>query len=272
MKMTAAGQDRRTGLLGALARAILPWCLVVVIAHPLLMLRWQVTEPVRPLLRLQFILGDLALVLPFLMFAGGVTLRNRLGYSGRAVRSAIVLGATASILVYSLDAWTLPLVEHRDLVNLGPETADVRQFGADTPVGLLRNLRFVEANPPDEYSLSVEHRGQHPPDMLRWMLHLPAAVAVLALVNVFLGFLSAELTFDLRRGRRRNALLAIGVLGAVAFLVIMALTAIPRFTPPTMKFPTDVYLPSGILAAWIPLALPLAQCVLLACLVRRRRY
>ena len=259
-------------MLGTLARAILPWCVLLVVAQPVLMLRWSPIQPVTLLRRFSFFLTDLSFLLPFVMFAGGVAIRDRLGYSGRAVRSAVVFGAVAGVLCYSLGTWALPLVEHRSLIDRGPEIAETRQFGARTPVGLLRNLRFVEANPPDEYSLAVDLQDQHPPDLLRWQFHLPVAVAVFALVNVFLGVLAAEFTFDLRPGRRRNALLAIGVLGAVAFLAVSVLTAIPQHAPPMREFPTDVDLPSGILAAWSVLALPLAQCVVLAYLIRRRRY
>lgn len=270
--MTEAGGDRGAAILRDVARAILPWCLLLVLAQPLLMLRWSPIQSVTLLRRFSFFLTDLSFLLPFVMFAGGVAIRDRLGYSGRAARFALVLGAAASVLCYSLDAWALPLVERRSLIDRGPEIAETRQFGTRTPVGLLRNLRFVEANPPDEYSLAVDLPDQHPPDLLLWQFHLPVAVAVFALVNLFLGVLAAEFTFDLRPGRRRNALLAIGVLGAVAFIAVSVLTAIPQHTPPMREFPTDVDLPSGILAAWSVLALPLAQCVLLAYLVRRRRY
>ena len=38
----------------------------------------------------------------------------------------------------------------------GAEMEDTRRFDPRTPVGLVRNFRFVEANPPAEYSLRAD--------------------------------------------------------------------------------------------------------------------
>ena len=120
-----------------------------------------------------------------------------------------------------LAGWIEPAIHHRYLVSTGSEAAARTQFGPQTPAGLLRNLRFLEENPPQEYSLSVDAPDQLPPNVLWWVLHRPGALAVFGLVNVLLGVLTAQLTADLRRRSRRNARVAIGVLGAIAFFASM---------------------------------------------------
>ena len=199
-------------------------------------------------------------------FAGGVTLKDTMGWSRRTVRNAVVLGLVTSSLCYSLAAWAVPVFHHRDLVARGVETEDTRQFGPRTPAGILRNLRFVEAYPPAEHSLRADTPELYPPNVLRWQLHLPLAVAAFGLANVFLGVISAELTVDLRRGRRRNALLAIGIAGAAAFLWLQLVTA------PIEPFLGSGEFRSGILAAWLPLSVPIAECLVLMYFVRSRRF
>ena len=266
------GPHRRSATLVAVAKAILPWCLLLVAARPLLTFQWPPPHWSDTLLQwLWFTVYDIAFFLSFLVFAGGVALRTQLGYSRRAMRAAVMLGIASSLLSYSLSAWTLPLIEHRELASFGAETADAREFGPRTPTGVLRNLRFVKGNPPDNYTLSVDEPRRFPPDLLLWELHLPAMVATFAFINVFLGLLAAELTIGLQRGRRRNALLAIGILGAIAFQVIQVLAA-PTRSVSSREIPADMELMSGVVAAWIPLAFPVTVCVLLLHFVRSRRY
>ncbi len=265
--MTMWPERSRIGASVAVARAVLPWLLLFVAARPLSSFRWPPFEWSGGLLRwLSFVLDDTAFVLPFLVFAGGVALRDTLGYSRQVIRAVVLLGVVASTGCYLLAAWAAPAVEHQVLVRLGAETETARQFGARTPVGVLRNLRFVEANPPDEYSLRVSSPHRFPPNVLRWELHLPPAMAVLGFINVVLGVIAAQLTIDLKRGRRRNARLAIGLLGAIAFL------AFQRFAAPTEAFLQSGVLRSGIVAAWAPLSFPLAEGLLLIYLVRGRRW
>ncbi|MDE2783588.1 MAG: hypothetical protein OXK77_11580 [Gemmatimonadota bacterium] len=265
--MTTSAQTYQPSMIGAITRAVLPWCLLFVIAKPLLSLRWPPPEWSGTLLQWSwFALGDGAFVLPFLAFAVGVTLKDLLGYSRRAFRSGLVIGIAMSALSYSLAAWAVPMVHHRHLVSMGAETADVRRFGPRTPTGILENLRFVQENPPSGYTLEASSPERFPPNVLGWQLHLPVAVAVFGLVNVFLGMLSAELTVDLRRGRRRNALLVLGLVIAVAFQGSQVVAA------PIGHFIGSGGLRSGILAAWLPLSVPLAGCLLLPYFIRSRRY
>ena len=91
-------------------------------------------------------------------------------------------------------------------------------------------------------------------------------MVVFGLINVLLGVLAAELTVDLTRGRRRNACLGIGLAGAIAFVACFFAAA-----PGPALARGGTMLP-GIVAAWAPLAIPVAEALLLAHLVQRRRY
>lgn len=265
--MTIVERTRQTNASRAVVRAVLPWCLLFVAAKPLLGLRWLPPEWSGSFLRwLWFATSDIAFILPFLAFAGGVALKDTLGYSRRVIRAGLVFGIVVGTLCYSLGAWVAPVVDHLNLAGVAAKTADARSFGPRTPRGILDNLRFVEANPPDEYSLRLGNPERSPPNILRWELHLPLAIAVFGLVNVFLGVLSAELTIDLKRGRRRNALMAIGLAVAILFQGFQVVIA------PIAPFTAAGTLRSGTLAAWLPLVGPLAGCVLLTYLVRSRRY
>ena len=161
--MTRWPQRSRIRVSAAVAKAVLPWLLLFVAARPLSSFRWPPFEWSGGLLHwLSFVLDDTAFVLPFLVFTGGVALRDTLGYSRQVIRAVVFWGVVASTVCYLLAAWAAPAVEHRVLTRLGSETETARQFGARTPVGVLRNLRFVEANPPDEYSLRVSSPHRFP--------------------------------------------------------------------------------------------------------------
>ena len=260
-----SGVPRLQKWIGAALRATAPWCLVAAGSLVLLQLTvWRDgTDSV--LWWLWSAVDRIALVLPFALFASGVALRRAVRNSARLLRTAVRVGIATSALSYVLAGWIEPAVHHRYLVSTGSETAARTQFGPQTPVGLLRNLRFIQEDPPGEYSLSVDTPGQHPPNVLRWRLHQPVAMGVFGLVNVLLGVLTAQLTADLRRRFRRNARVAIGVLGAIAFFASMGIAS------PIEPFLRDGTLRPGVPSAWAPLALPLTEALLLGYLIRRRR-
>lgn len=262
-----ADQQPGTTIWLPVARAMLPWLVLFVVGKPLLSLGSPSSESSSSFLRwIWFTADDAAFILPFLLFAAGLALARKLGHSRQVVRAVIVVGISVSAVSYALGAWLAPELDDRYLASLGPETADIRQFGPRTPAGILRKIRFVEANPPEEYNLRVSTPYRHPPNVLFWELHTPVAMAVFGLLNVFLGVLSSELTVDLTRGRRRNARLAIGVIGGIAFFACYVLAS------PIEPFLRDGTMRSGVAAAWIPLVLPVAEALLLAYLVRARRY
>ena len=253
------------GWAGACFRAVAPWLLLLVGGKVILT---QVWTPLAPSLTrwLWLIVDDLALVLPFLLFAVGLALGRVLGHSARAFRVAIFAGVSVSILSYSLDAWVAPEIEDRILAARGAEMIDVRRFGSRTPVGILRNLEFVQANPPPRYSLSTSAPQELPPNVLLWELHQALALAVFGIANVLLGLLVSELTVDLSNRVRRNVRLAMGIGGGIAFLVGVVVAS------PVEPFLRDGTMRPGIAGAWLPLLIPLIQGLVLRYLVTRRRY
>ena len=212
-----------------------------------------------------FAVGWIGFILPFTLFAAGVAMGRVRAHSRHMGRTVLAIGIAYGSLSYVLTAWVEPEAHHAYLTTLGPVTAEQFRFGPETPAGLLRNIRFVEANPPEEYSTSVDAPHLRPPNVLRWVLHRPAAWAVFGLLNLLLGMLAARMTADLRRQSRRNARIAIGVLGGMAFFVCVGLAS------PIQPFLRDGTLRSGVLSAWIPLAFPLTEALLLCYLIRRKR-
>ena len=244
---------------------MLPWYLLLVVGR--LLLVWPPFEEDASFVRwLWMFAHDTALVLPFLLFAAGVALARRVGYSRRLLRASAVVGLSVVAASYGLGAWLAPELDDRHLSSLGADTQDMRHFGPRTPVGIMRNIRFVEASPPEEYSLRASDPDRFPPNVLRWELHVPVAFAAFGLINLLIGVRSAELTADLTRGGRRNARVAIGVLGGMAYFACHVLAG------PTEPFLRDGTMRSGVAAAWIPLALPAAEAVILGFLARARRY
>jgi lipopolysaccharide export LptBFGC system permease protein LptF len=212
-----------------------------------------------------FVVAWIGFILPFAMFASGVALERLRAHSRHLARMALATGIAFGSLSYVLTTWVEPELHHAYLTTLAPATAERIRFGPQTPAGILRNLRFVEANPPEEYSTSVDAPHRRPPNVLRWVLHGPAAWAVFGLINLLLGMLAARVTVHLRRQSRRNARIAIGVLGGIAFFVCVGLAS------PIQPFLRDGTLRSGVLSAWIPLAFPLTEALLLCYLIRRTR-
>ena len=249
----------------SVAGAMLPWLLLLVVGN--LFLIWPPLEGDATLLRWMWMFTKhTAFVLPFVLFAAGVTLWWKIGYSWRVLRVGALVGISVVAASYLLGSWLAPELADRSLASLEPSTENTRRFGPQTPVGVARNLRFVEANPPEEYSLRADTPHRFPPNVLRWTLHSPVVLAVFGLFNVLIGVLSAELTVGLARGSRRNARIVIGVLGGWAFYACYVLAG------PVEPFLRDGTMRSGVAAAWAPLVLPAAECLVLGYLVRRRRY
>ena len=206
---------------------------------------------------------DLALILPFLLFAGGVALASAVRNLRRVVRIAIPLALFFAVASYCLSAWASPILKHHS-ADSPAAAAEAARFGPSTPDVLLGILRDVEANPPDQYSVGVDARDRTLPNVLRWRLHVPLAQAVFGVLNLLLGVLAAQLTANLRRGARRNARLAIGIIGGSAYFLCLAAAS------PIQPFLRDGTLQSGVLSAWAPLTLPLIELLALFQLVRTR--
>lgn len=252
--------------LRAVARGILPWLLLLVFLRPFLTPEWPPYEWTGSLSRwFAGVAGDVGLFLPFLLFSAGTALARVVGLSRRLVGIAVVFGIFSASLAYGCSAVLTPMLVHRSLAEQLPDIEEVQPFGPDTPTGLVRNLIFVEQNPPTEFSLGSDLRRHRPPEVLHWELNRPIALAVFGIINLFLGMLAAEATVGLNRPVQWNARLAIGVLGAIAFFVLQEMGS------PIQSFLRGDPMGSGVLAAWGPLALPLAEVLVLGYLVRRRR-
>lgn len=258
-------QRRSVGWIGVALRGLAPWCLLLFGSLLVLQLAQWHERMESGHWWMWFAVGRIGLILPFALFASGVALGHVRTHSRHFARKALAIGIGFASLSYVLTAWVEPELHHAYLTTLEPTTAERTRFGPETPVGILRNLRFVEANPPEEYSTSVDAPHRQPPNVLRWALHGPVAWVVFGLNNLLLGMLAAQLTADLRRQSRRNARIAIGVLGGMAFFVCVGLAS------PIQPFLRDGTLRSGVLGAWIPLAFPLTEALLLCYLIRRKR-
>ena len=250
----------------AVVRAMAPLYLLWLAFRIWLWLRLPFDERIEsPFWWLWVATSDLSRILPFLLFSAGVALAEVTGSPARLQRIALVVGIALGGLSYGLGAWVAPELEDRHLAHMETDAGEMRRFGPATPPAILRNLRFVEARPPEEYSLDVGSPHQTPPNVLEWRLHNPVALAVFGMVNVFLGILSAQLSAGLARAARRNVRLTIGVLGGLLFFGCMALGS------PIQPFLDDGTLRSGILGAWAPLALPVAEFLVLFYMVRGRK-
>jgi len=264
--MTPRDLQPQTGIWRPVAKTMFPFLLFVAVRPIVLVyLGSPPSELAQPFLFwLLLATADLALILPFALFPAGVVLARKLGRSRRLFRAAATVGILMSVASYVLGAWVKPVMEDR---WLGPiEELAALGFTPATPLATARLLRLVEANHPEEYSLRIDAPRQWPPNVLRWELHTPVAWAAFGLINVLLGTLTAALTADLTRGRRRNACLGIGFVGAVAFLACVYGAA------PALAFLRGGTMLPAIVAAWGPLAVPAAGALLLGVLVRRRMY
>ena len=251
----------------AIVRGVVPWCLLWLGLKLLFVLGWSPDD--RHLSwswwawALTTDLGDL---LPFLGFAGGVALVARSTSGGRNRRITLPFALILAAISYTLDAWVSPELRYRYRSVTVVDEGNANRFGPDTPSGIVRSLRFVEANPSDEYSLRVDTPHEAPPNVLRWRLHGPVVHATFGFFNFLAGVLTGGVTIGLRRGARRNARLAVGVLGGLAFLGCVVIAS------PIAAFLRDGSMQSGVVSAWVPVVVPLAQFCVLLHLARKWRY
>ena len=252
--------------LQAIAVAVLPWLALLVLVRPLATPEWPPFGWSGSLSRwVAGVFGDVGFFVPFLLFAGGSALVRVVGLSRRLVRIAVVVGIFSGVLAYGCTAIFMPTLVHRTLAERLPDIEEVLPFGPDTPAGLVRNLRFVEQNPPTEFSLSTNQSQNRPPEVLLWELHRPIALAVFGIINLFLGALAAEATVRMDRPGQWNTRLAIGVAGAIVFYLLQEMGS------PIQSFLRGDPMGSGALAAWGPMALPVAEALLFGYLVWKRR-
>lgn len=205
---------------------------------------------------LSYVSGVAGLILPFAAFAGGIALVRKRRHR---IRRVCVAGLLAAITAYALSEFVSPLADYAAFAPNG-EVVETRPFGPRTPLGTLRQLSFVEANPPREYTLGDPART--PPNRVRLLLHLPLAMGAFALLNTLLGLLTADLTRALPPPARRNTRFAIGLAGGLAYFAAFYFACHPD---------RDWLNVSGVLAAWLPLVVPLVQAVVFTGVIRHRK-
>lgn len=201
--------------------------------------------------------GLVGFILPFAAFAGGVAIRD-----GTFGRRGTVIAGLAGLVVglagYASAEVVSPLVDYAALAD-DPDVAEIRPFGPRTPAGTLRQLSFLEANPPQAYRVGDPART--PPNRVLLLFHVPIAFVAFAALNCMLGHFVSRLTNALRAPSRRNVRLATGLAGGLGFFGAAFLAAHPG---------RDWVAVSGILAAWLPLAVPLVEALVLVTIIRHR--
>jgi hypothetical protein len=201
--------------------------------------------------------GLIGFILPFAAFAGGVAIRNgKVG--GRGTATAALAGLVVGLVGYASAEVVSPLADYAALAD-DPDVAEIRPFGPRTPAGTLRQLSFLEANPPQAYRVGDPVRT--PPNRVLLLFHVPIAFVAFAVLNCVLGHFVSRLTDALRAPSRRNACLATGLAGGLAFFGAAFLAAHPG---------RDWVAVSGVAAAWLPLAVPLVEALVLATIIRHR--
>ena len=201
--------------------------------------------------------GWTGMFLPFASFAGGLALHKFFSPRAVAIRAVPVVA-----LSYCLLAYALPIAEYQARSAWDREVAIEFPFGPRTPAGLRAQRSAVQADPPANYSLSVDRPLEHPPNWLTYLIHSLVVIAGFAVLAALLGHLVGGLTSGLSPPARRNARWGLGLLSAVAFFLAQAAGGEwVRLDPSN----------SGITGAWLPLVVPVVELALLASLARRRR-
>ena len=201
--------------------------------------------------------GWIGALLPFATFAGGVA-----AFRTWSPRSVAFQGLLLSIVSYALLAYGLPTAQYHERARVGADLAIEFPLGPSTP-GTLRALRSaVEADPPDNYALRFDRPLEHPPNWLTYLIHSLVVFAGFAVLAALLGQHVGFLTSGLSPPARKNARLALGCLSAAGFFLAEAAGGDwVRLDPAN----------SGIIGAWLPVAVPLFELFILEALSRRLR-
>lgn len=196
--------------------------------------------------------GRLSLVFPFVAYVGGIVgSAGKVGYRTTAVVGLVTV--TLGALAYSAGAILAPVSEWRADRAVGLDVRSRHPTGAPTPTGLARLRTMVRQTPPPEYSFSVERPTTHPPNWLTHLIHQPIALAAFGILNAVLGLLLGWTTSGLSPPRRRHVRWLLGLVSAAAFLALAMIAS---------SWVRDSPGHSGVLGAWVPLALPLLEIML----------
>jgi hypothetical protein len=200
--------------------------------------------------------GWVGLFLPFTAFAGGSTAHSALHPRSMAGRALLL-----SVISYGFLAYGSPLADYRARASQGADMVAEFPLGPLTPSTLLRLRGIAEAEPAASHSFRVGRPFEYPPNWLTYLLHSRAAVALFAILAVLLGQRAGFLTSGLSPPARRNACWALGLATGIAFFVAEAAGGGWVRSDPSK---------SGIVGAWLPLLLPLAELAFLYSVTRFR--
>lgn len=203
----------------------------------------------------------IAVAFPFAAFAAGIagaalTVRRR-----AAVVVVMLTSLCLGVISYVAGSLVAPIVELEAYRRLGADLQARYPFGARTMFELVRRRDRLLRSPPAEYSFSVERPLDTPPNWLLYLVHQPIAFVVFGAMNAVLGLLVGWATTGLSPPRRGHTRWALGLASAIAFFVPASAGA--RWLRLSLEN-------SAVLAAWLPLVVPLVAIVVAYAVVRSR--
>lgn len=201
------------------------------------------------------------IMFPFVAFAGG--LAGSVERRPRSATAAVTLTVGfLGAMAYMCGAVVAPIAELEADRLIGIRDEVRYPMGAQTPQGLLRQRSVVVERPPATYRFSIDRPLEHPPNWLTYLIHQPLALYVFALLNALLGLLVGWSTTGLSPPRRRHVRWFAGIVVGLIYYAAAAFgTAWVRASPEN----------SGVVAAWLPLSLPLLA-LALGFIRRRHRH
>lgn len=208
---------------------------------------------------LELVSQDVARTIPFAAVAAGLRLA---ACRGRRIRAATVAGLVLGAAAFVMAGLVTPLLEYAGFVHGSRYGADIGMFGIQTPGGILRNLEYVRANPPAEYSLSVAHPDRAYPSRLEVAFHYPFVAAAVALLHTFVGLLLGKATLGMRSRARRLTRWSAALTATLALTMAVWVAQGPN---------RDWENVSGVVAAWTPVSVPVGTLLMLVLLAAGRR-
>jgi hypothetical protein len=148
-------------------------------------------------------------------FAGGVSLQ-RLAGPHRSWRAVTLGGLSATIVVFVVGSYVVPNLEYRGHELAGRDVAQYAPFGPATPSGMLKQLRYLRANPPTVVNRSVETPRAQPINWTEFLLHAHFVLPLFSLLSGFAGLFFAQITSGIRSSRRLHLRWIFGVFVFVA--------------------------------------------------------
>jgi len=201
--------------------------------------------------------GWIALIIPFVVFAGGVTTTPS--------RASTVVGRAAllAILSYGLMAFVTPIAKYRARAASGVDVETLYPFGPETPGGYLRHRAAVQNEPPDQFSYRIDRPRSLPPNWLSYLIYSPIAFALFTIFSAMLGREAAFFTTGLSPPVRRDTRWTLGLVSGAAFFVAEAIGGDWVRGDPSR---------SAMLGAGLPLLIPAAGLLISQVLHAVRRH